>query len=82
MSNGDNPVAGRRVAKESHEVEGWVKHGLVEHYKTINGLTKREHFAGLAMQGMLANSGVELTCEERSKYCVMSADAILKELES
>ena len=42
-----------------------------------NGLTKREHFAGLAMQGLLAHYGtvVNETC------AVQFADALLKELE-
>lgn len=41
------------------------------------GLTKREYFAGLAMQGLLANgdyTGVE-------SAAVVKADALLKELE-
>tara|TARA_R110002124_G_scaffold61665_1_gene168878 strand:- start:386 stop:601 length:216 start_codon:yes stop_codon:yes gene_type:complete len=41
------------------------------------GLTKREHFAGLAMQGLLAHYGtvVNETC------AVQFADALLKALE-
>ena len=41
------------------------------------GLTKREHFAGLAMQGLLAHYGtvVNETC------AVEFADALLKQLE-
>jgi len=47
------------------------------------GLTKREHFAGLAMQGMLATR--DYVGDEYSTACaklsVSYADALLKELE-
>jgi len=51
-----------------------------------NGLTKREHFAGLAMQGMMSNSnlnggqgwdGIEI-----SSLAVQAADSLLKALEA
>ena len=54
------------------------------------GLTKREYFAGLAMQGMLANScdnqqGVkpynQMTYAELTELSVKAADALLAELE-
>lgn len=54
------------------------------------GLTKREYFAGLAMQGMLANengfvvSATETTSESainKAKFCVIMADELLKQLE-
>jgi hypothetical protein len=44
------------------------------------GLTKREHFAGLAMQGLLAHNGNKdaAVC---ASFAVGFADALLKELE-
>ena len=43
------------------------------------GLTKREHFAGLAMQGHIAKYGhLESTA---ASECVEAADRLLKELE-
>ncbi len=54
------------------------------------GLTKREYFAGLAMQGMLANEQgfyigyTEKTSQSvtnKAKFCVMMADELLKQLE-
>lgn len=49
------------------------------------GLTKREYFAGLAMQGLLANSAynksVEVTAANLSLAAVICADSILAELE-
>ena len=34
------------------------------------GLTKREHFAGLAMQGLLANSALQAECLSGNGYYV------------
>ena len=50
------------------------------------GLTKREHFAGLAIQGLIANSyGDSWSDEQRvkqySKQAVDYADALLAELD-
>lgn len=57
MSNGDNPVAGRRVAREKHELEGWINHDNVEHYKTVGGLTKLEHCAIEMAKALVMASG-------------------------
>lgn len=50
------------------------------------GLTKREHFAGLAMQGILSNSGLvgrmdDGAIEWVAKSAFRAADALLAELE-
>lgn len=45
------------------------------------GLTKREYFAALAMQGLLANSTTLLPAENLTKKCVKVADALIEELE-
>lgn len=57
-----------------------------EHPNSVNfGLTKREYFAALAMQGLLAKSG--FSCAHDSKHqelteeAVRFADALLAELE-
>ena len=42
-------------------------------------LTKREYFAGLAMQGLLADS--EVSCNAAIVLAVEAADALLKELQ-
>jgi len=50
----------------------------------LTGLTKREHFAGLAMQGILAGVLATATPAQASqvaKDAVNDADALLKELE-
>lgn len=46
------------------------------------GLTIREYFAGLAMQGMLANSAMDLTNLEITHGAVLVADALLAALEA
>ena len=43
------------------------------------GLTKREHFAGLAMQALLAKYGNE-NAEDCASYAVEYANALLKAL--
>lgn len=46
------------------------------------GLSKREYFAGLAMQGLASHPSVKFstTAENFSKYSVAMADALLLEL--
>jgi hypothetical protein len=44
------------------------------------GLSKREHFAVMAMQGILANSERRGPINEAAEAAVMCADALLKEL--
>ena len=64
---------------------------IPEHSKMTGGLTKREYFAGLAMQGMLSNSGTSnylkgnidlLVPELVSKFAIEYADELLKQLEN
>lgn len=50
--------------------------------QTDGGLTKREYFAGLAMQGMLANPQLDIGKETIEKAAVDFADYLLKALES
>jgi len=45
------------------------------------GLTKREYFAGLAMQGLLANPNKTSNPIQISLDAVMYADELLKQLE-
>jgi hypothetical protein len=48
--------------------------------RDMPGLTKREYFAGLAMQGLLANS-FDYTAQDIVEKAVQYADKILVELE-
>ena len=65
MNNADKPA----MTADQRFGRGWA---------ASTGLTKREHFAGLAMQGLLAHYGtvVNETC------AVGFADALLKELDN
>ena len=46
------------------------------------GLTKREYFAGLAMQGMLANSAMtSIEAFDMCQIAVVLSDELLKQLE-
>ncbi len=46
-----------------------------------NGVTKREHFAALAMQGLLSVQGYDREFEYCAAQSVLMADALLAELE-
>ena len=53
--------------------EGAIQDGM--------GLTKREHFAGLVMQGLVGLKGSDCSDSDiTAKQCVRMADALLKEL--
>lgn len=72
MTNGDQPINPTTVKSQK--------------YKLINvtGLTKREYFAGLAMQGLLNHkhlNGSKLDYEIISRHAVCCADELLKQLE-
>ena len=73
-----------------HPLKADLGQGKSMHYF---GLTKREYFAGLAMQAMLSNEELRIACMDDSgilgvsrdeavaRYSVMEADALLKQLE-
>ena len=44
-----------------------------------NGLTKREWFAGMALQGLLASPGNTML-DRCAEYAIFAADSILKQL--
>jgi hypothetical protein len=54
-----------------------------ENFNRTGGLTKREHFAGLAMQGLLSNlrNAQTTTSELCATASVEAADALIAELE-
>lgn len=49
--------------------------------KNTKGLTKREYFAGLAMQGLLSHFGLRHESENLAHYSKIYADQLLKALE-
>ena len=53
-----------------------------EYNKDNAGLTKREHFAGLAMQGLITLKGADCMDKDiTARQCVRMADALLAELD-
>ena len=73
MNNGNQPAMAQQVTLDAY---GYITVAS-DHDTDYMGLTKREHFAGLAMQGLLAHYGtvVNETC------AVEFAEALLKALE-
>ena len=80
MNNGDLPAS--PVDKESIPFLNQAA-GVPAGYTA--GLTKREHFAGLAMQGLIAGTDEKGECIYSQKGvvegAVLFADALLAELE-
>lgn len=55
--------------------------GTVTTVPKYGGLTKREYFAALAMQGLVTMGwGVDSLLPERAEFAVANADALLAEL--
>ena len=83
MKNADKPI--NPIVQEENIGQGGKILMCTEY-----GLTKREHYAGLAMQGLLANSYGGMTSggsrtfspNEISKLAVLHADELLKQLEN
>ena len=60
----------------------FTEDGEVVETIAANGLTKREHFAGLAMQGLMsADTSFQMSRYEVAFEAVKQADALLAELE-
>ena len=88
MKNADKPINPSTSIKIS-DTE-FFEYNLPNQERQYSGLTKREHYAGLAMQGLLANSYGGMTSggsrtfspNEISKLAVLHADELLKQLEN
>ena len=62
-------------------------HPTVIHFRNdvpyqVHGLTKREYFAAMAMQGILANTNFISITDYAAKEAILQADELLKQLES
>ena len=77
MNNGDMPAMPLKSGNiEWNHETGWRRIG-------DSGLTKREHFAAIAMQGLLAAGSYDKATEKHtSGVAVRHADALLKALEA
>ena len=86
MKNADKPIY-PTTSQKINETE-FFEYNLPNKEKQYSGLTKREYFAGLAMQGLLAlpdkgtfgsfDEAIEWMCEVSVKF----ADELLKQLEN
>ena len=85
MKNADKPInPGTSIKINDTE---FLEYNLPNKERQYSGLTKREHYAGLAMQGLLAlpdkgtyasfDEAIERICEVSVKF----ADELLKQLE-
>jgi hypothetical protein len=67
-------------------IESINNHGVVEIITSDGGLTKREYFAAMAMQGILSNDGIvgfhtsQFQEEIFAKISVAMSDALIVEL--
>ena len=75
MNNADKPATPISVSSSTH---GNICSSDFEYGE---GLTKREHFAGLAMQGVMANEEEYPKWSDLARASVAAADALLKALE-
>ncbi len=73
MNNGDMPASPK-------DVIGYTESGPSVRV-SYDGLTKREHFAVLAMQGLLGHPDCDVDPESSADWAVKCADALLKALE-
>jgi len=75
MNNGDMPASPLDYEHACEWMKGW--------HRDCSGLTKREHFAGLVMQGLMASikENQIWSHEEAVSLCLTMADALLEELE-
>ena len=82
MNNSDMPIA-PLVNDNGHPLH--ASHIAWDNKPLALGLTKREHFAGLAMQGILANSQYEAPRANKlagmAIDALAAADALLAELD-
>ena len=73
------PMVWRQTGDQSSRPasEKDIREGV--HLLYTNGLTKREYFAGLAMQGLISPISVH-HLEELARYSVKAADYLITEL--
>lgn len=86
MNNGNMPAMptkGGMMFYLPKELKGEVDEVAAEIGKNYQGLTKREHFAAMAMQGMVSTvSDGHVAYEVLASDAVRLADALLKALEN
>ena len=85
MNNGDTPATAVIIKPAPGAIPGAIPGargvGWTLSDAVYTGLTKREHFAGLALQGILANSRIDEDHRLCAKMATLTADELLKELD-
>ena len=74
--------------KNKEELEDFIKDAAFPQLYILNnkeasgvkGLTKREYFAALAMQGLVTQPSITVSYSEYAKHAVAAADALIAEL--
>jgi len=74
MNNADTPI--NTLVATDTLASTMRREGIEDTIKALGGLTKREYFAAMAMQGLLSNGTRALVAGES----VAMADALLEEL--
>lgn len=78
MNNGDMPV---NAMASASEFQGLSTGDTDNALKTFGGLTKREHFAAMLLQGYVAKYGHDIKLYNCYITSVSDADLLLKALE-
>ena len=68
-----------KTREDLFQSKKWVFPNVSDGVAISQGLTKRELFAAMALQGILSNSRIEAT-KETSKLAVVLAGALITEL--
>lgn len=69
-----------KTREDLFQSKKWVFPNVSDGVAISKGLTKRELFAAMAMQGMLANGLVRNAAHVNAIYAVQHADALINEL--
>lgn len=80
MDNKNQPLVPCTMEKRGNIPDRFYDDKKSQWTYTVNGLTKREYFAGLAMQGYVTSLGLETSTKDVAKWAVEMADALLEEL--
>jgi hypothetical protein len=76
----DKTFSSNTETKQVDKIEAWES-AFPHSHEGAEGLTKREYFAAIALQGLLSNSGQRPQSKERfAEMAVSIADALLQEL--
>lgn len=79
-TNGYEPAHPTTITFSSEDNEKTVNRQIGSTTYEIYGLTKREHFAAMAMQGLLANSSLQVGFSGKAEWATEAADALIKAL--